>query len=370
MLFGSKDCSISAFGPTESLAELYTLSPSKGHTAAIPALYFNYSVHMTSHLALAGGKGGTGCNEVQDVGPYGGKGSGQYQEGEDDDDDQGGEVLAKSFLLKPLEGMWSWISKKFTRGVEHKTEAKSTAAKNSKDNENNIKNNNENNKKGNSNSESSSRTSSNNNGEVAVSRHIHHRDNVVFVNRGKCTFEEKVQEAQNHGAVAVVVTNTDNNIFVMAGNSDLNKGGGVGSVVNRDSTKQQQQVHIPSVMVSKRDGEELMNSHRTIMKDEVGPAIEIDVKLHSNLLNSEYMGDFSYPKVHVTPGLISVMSRGSWSAILSRGESRNEGAVMEWKLFLTPKGMDEQLHNPNHNPNRKLNSNPKVRTSSFIPRGL
>ncbi len=78
------------------------------------------------------------------------------------------------------------------------------------------------------------------NGTECVDSAEDYTDSIVIIDRGNCTFVEKVTNAQKKGALAVVVVdNIDENIFVM-------QGSGV-----RDP------IVIPAVSMTKSDGEQL-----------------------------------------------------------------------------------------------------------------
>ena len=75
----------------------------------------------------------------------------------------------------------------------------------------------------------------------------------------------------------------------------------------------------------------------------ISPHIQVEVFKESNFLNSIHMGNDNYPKVHACRNYISIMSRGSWSAILSTGgemHSKGNKNMMEWRLHITDKASD------------------------------
>ena len=138
---------------------------------------------------------------------------------------------------------------------------------------------------------------------METSKNTHYKDKFVFARRGHCSFEEKALEAQHHEAAGLIVMNTDDNMFVMA------------RAVQENDESDADDIKIPAVMMTHSDAGEILDLNRHIQNEAhflEHPKISLEMKLLPNFLNSEYMGNFGYPKIHVSPDFISIMSRGKW----------------------------------------------------------
>lgn len=196
--------------------------------------------------------------------------------------------------------------------------------------------------------------------DIGVKKDGEEKDRVVFIDRGDCVFEKKVEIAQSKGAIGAVVVNHDSNIFLMSGSTvtdvikDLN-----GNIIkdlnsiddddddngqsSEEDIKGTSGIIIPSVMISKDDNISLMESYEYISnRFAISPDIKIEISKDSNFVNSIHMGNNDYPKVYASPQYISIASRGSWSAVLTAGNKiytteNGKENMMEWKLLILDK---------------------------------
>ena len=107
---------------------------------------------------------------------------------------------------------------------------------------------------------------------------------IAIVNRGTCNFTDKVLNAQNAGATAVIiVNNSPASAFAPGGTS--------------------RRVKIPSAMVAQADGPAIGGS-ATITKNLV-PALQIDGDLDSDIVNHEYGHGLTWRMVGSMSGAVS-----------------------------------------------------------------
>ena len=95
-------------------------------------------------------------------------------------------------------------------------------------------------------------------------------DKIAFIQRGRCDFEDKILNAQNAGAIAVVVFDTQGDGIIMAG--------------TRDS------VDIPAVMIGAADGDRLLTELQS------GDAVEVTLDktlFLQTVEDGDVMGSFS-----------------------------------------------------------------------------
>jgi hypothetical protein len=97
------------------------------------------------------------------------------------------------------------------------------------------------------------------------------RDRIVLVKRGTCYFEEKVRNAENAGALMVIVINSEES-----------------GVVNMASSQRGISVSIPAVSISKSDGQLLIDA---LVEKTVNLRAPIDVE--SDSFQSGLLAEFS-----------------------------------------------------------------------------
>ena len=176
---------------------------------------------------------------------------------------------------------------------------------------------------------------------------------IVLIERGQCLFEEKSLIAQNHGASAVVVINSENNLFMMVGKGqeayrraqqqrEQQKKTSQDSETRSTNTKDDTDtnsadqestvdLHIPSVMVMKDDGVKIQKKIKEMADMGRKVEIQLDVDAVPMSMFHEYMGYDEYPKIHIRERLIHIVGNGRWGVMLSS----NTG--VEWQLFILSK---------------------------------
>ena len=177
---------------------------------------------------------------------------------------------------------------------------------------------------------------------------------MVLIQRGQCLFEEKSLMAQKHGASAVVVVNSENNLFMMVGkgqeaykraqqqqqqekesqdsdSSSTNSDTADNNDTDPEAQETFEDLDIPSVMVTKDDGLKIQEKIKEMA--DVGRKVEmqLDVDAVPMSIFHEYMGYNEYPKIHIRERLIHILGDGRWGVMLSS----NSG--VEWQLFILSK---------------------------------
>jgi hypothetical protein len=131
-----------------------------------------------------------------------------------------------------------------------------------------------------------------------------YKGKILVVKRGKCSFEDKVELLESWGAVAVIIENSDEALFVMAGRE---QGGAANPLPRKEGT-----VSIHSVMITQFDSQSLQQD----IQDLAARGLKVKVKLHVEripiILDWESFGNFDYPKGIVTKGYILATSSGEW----------------------------------------------------------
>ena len=304
-LFGHKDCSISAFGPTAQLSrdfmtmQVPVSSPIQGENMVVQEeniIPLKTKV-PTEHIMVSGP-----VSIADDVGFKG------CEETIDETQNEVKEHTEKNLV----KGAFRWLLNKLFRD----------------------------------NKEEDANVNINANGSGG---------HVLLMNRGDCTFEKKVELAESKGAIGAVVVNNDQNVFLMSGstgndimiNADDSTDDDFDDITRRDNDSNSvihPRINIPSVMISKNDNISLMESYRYISNNfGIAPNVQVEIFKESNFVNNVHMGDYNYPKVIASRQFINVLSRGSWGVILStNGELQSKGDtnMMEWKLYITDKTKD------------------------------
>lgn len=93
---------------------------------------------------------------------------------------------------------------------------------------------------------------------------------------------------------------------------------------------EEQKITIPTVMLSKSDADKLeqlmlQNSSKEPL------SVGIDVSVHHMLLNTEFMGNFDYPKMWMKTNIVYIIGAGKWGTFLTS----NSGE--DWQLYLMSK---------------------------------
>lgn len=89
----------------------------------------------------------------------------------------------------------------------------------------------------------------------------------------------------------------------------------------------------PAVMMTKSDGDNLQSLVHSLQKKGVNPVVKVEVSSVPMILESESMGCFNYPKIHVREKVIAVYGRGPWGVMLTSAPETGK----EWQLFIMPK---------------------------------
>ena len=178
---------------------------------------------------------------------------------------------------------------------------------------------------------------------------------IAIAQRGNCMFEDKTRIAESAGAVALIVVNTEDVLFLMSGKKiDVTKskleqimtsGTSVQTstkkkVLSTDSTilptldqkddKDGYDVKIPTIMITKQDGETLGKLMEEMKTKFAGSKVKAQIKVSSvpYIIDNDYMGYDSYPKIRMRKNIIHVSSRGIWGAVLASATGK------EWQLYL------------------------------------
>mmetsp|Transcript_38000 Transcript_38000/g.50045 ORF Transcript_38000/g.50045 Transcript_38000/m.50045 type:complete len:1155 (-) Transcript_38000:35-3499(-) len=165
------------------------------------------------------------------------------------------------------------------------------------------------------------------NPELCTSSKDDIRDRIVLVDRGTCMFESKTLVAQEQGAAAVIVANTeaDGDIFVMAG---IETASGISSGKSRTT--------IPTVMLSKENAKYLRRITDKFHKK--GKQIQIEITVVKKKIQTldefiEAMDvNLHFPQVFAAnPNTIYVMSQGIWGTMLVTKTG------VDWQLVVVEK---------------------------------
>jgi hypothetical protein len=187
-------------------------------------------------------------------------------------------------------------------------------------------------------------------------------NDIVLAKRGGCMFEDKAIIAQNSGAAAVIVSNTDDYLFLMSGKKNVeelinSKDSLLKSSINDDlknkikssikdnlntfnakKDKEEEEediednIKIPTVMITKSDRENLISTIEEIkLKNKSKLKIKIELSSLPMVLDSEFLGNNMYPKLKMQKNIIHVVGRGKWGAILTLTTGS------EYQLFIMSK---------------------------------
>lgn len=95
-----------------------------------------------------------------------------------------------------------------------------------------------------------------------------------------------------------------------------------------DDEAQPQDVRIPTVMLSKSDADKLEH----LVQSSAEPvSVGVDVSVHHMLLNTEFMGNFDYPKMWMRTNIIYIIGSGKWGTFLTSTSGE------DWQLYLMSK---------------------------------
>lgn len=190
-------------------------------------------------------------------------------------------------------------------------------------------------------------------------------NDIVLAKRGGCMFEDKAMIAQKSGAAAVIVSNTEDFLFLMSGKKNIEelinsksnevlKDSLLKSSINDDiknkikssikdnlnkfnSKKNKEEdiednIKIPTVMITKADRENLIATIEEIkLKNKSKLKIKIELSSQPMILDSDFLGNNLYPKLKMQKNVIHVVGRGKWGAILSLTTGS------EYQLFIMSK---------------------------------
>eukprot|EP01041_Mallomonas_annulata_P007884 gene7884-16140_t len=221
---------------------------------------------------------------------------------------------------------------------------------------------------------------------------------VVVVARGGCMFEEKALIAQESGAIGVVIANSEDFVFVMAGKKTTATTNGNKHTTGDDTSNTQSTssgITIPVVMISSSDLTVLADALQTVSKsrsaaaavtlatalgkekgkadeeeptesdtvearsgsgsgrgtgrrqpspspltvaERTVPQLRIEITSRPYGLDGLELGHKDYPKVRVGQGMVRALGSGVWAAemVLSTPVTAS-AAEVEWQLFLHPR---------------------------------
>lgn len=163
-------------------------------------------------------------------------------------------------------------------------------------------------------------------------KHNPSKDKIVLAERGQCTFEEKTEVAISNGAKGLIVLNNEDSLFIMASRHDPAPVKAKNTAVQANSG--QPTKAFPTVMLTKSDGDNMLAViHSLQEKMGLTPMYYVEVSSVPMILETEIMGCFNYPKVHVRDKLIVVYGRGPWGVMLTS----TLGTGKEWQLFILSK---------------------------------
>ena len=84
-------------------------------------------------------------------------------------------------------------------------------------------------------------------------------------------------------------------------------------------------VTIPAVMLTKSD---TLLLREAIARDPEGAKVRIDLAAMPNMVDTEYMGNYDFPKLRLGPNIVHVIGSGSWGVVLTSQNGK------EWQLFI------------------------------------
>lgn len=103
-----------------------------------------------------------------------------------------------------------------------------------------------------------------------------------------------------------------------------------------DNEEEIEDVRIPTVMVTKSDGDQLemllrdserkMDSSSDISQS---VSVQLNVAIEHMLFSSEFMGNFDYPKLWMRESVLFILGSGAWGAFLN-----SVAGSEDWQLFL------------------------------------
>ena len=128
---------------------------------------------------------------------------------------------------------------------------------------------------------------------------------IVMVKRGACAFEEKALNVQNSGAIAAIIENSEDVLFVMAGLEQQGKG-----------VPPQKKVTFPTVMLTKYDSATLLKDVNLLRERKRPAEISISVRKIPYAVDVEAFGELEYPKGAISPHSVTVASSGVWGVKL------------------------------------------------------
>ena len=136
-------------------------------------------------------------------------------------------------------------------------------------------------------------------------------------------FEEKVKQAQNAGADAVLISLVDDSpIFIMAGVVDAASEGEI-------AISKQDEVSIPSVMISLEDANQLRHQLAMSPKESVELRLHAPTQGANSVVSSSPDESSGYPVVSLLENRLQVKGVGKWGVEVSSDPSKRK-----WQLSI------------------------------------
>ena len=166
-----------------------------------------------------------------------------------------------------------------------------------------------------------------------------YRGTIMVLRRGVCMFEQKAETAASAGALALVIVNADDQRFIMApmahqdGEDDEEDDDGVEEeeeeeVADEDYDTAASWGRIPTVMVTKQDGDRLLQS--------AGQRLVLEVtKRHQDVLPTSE--ERIYPMVRFVAKAVQILGFGEWGALLASPRGTHD-----YQLFIVPKNQNSK----------------------------
>lgn len=116
-------------------------------------------------------------------------------------------------------------------------------------------------------------------------------------------------------------------------------------------------VNIPVVMVSKKDGKEMLDILMKAQEYNLDPKLVMHVSSVPTILDNVMMGYSNYPKVRVGKSIMHVITSSQWAAVLS------ESTTGQWQMYLTNR---DDIDNLETTPWQVSGRNGKTTTTSLL----
>ena len=132
-----------------------------------------------------------------------------------------------------------------------------------------------------------------------------YKGKIIVVKRGTCAFEEKAMNIQRTGAIAVIIENSEDVLFVMAGLEQQGK-----------SISSHNKVTLPTVMLTKYDSTSLLKDIKLLKDRSHHILVSVNVRKIPNAVDIEAFGEVEYPKGTVSSTSVAIASSGVWGVKL------------------------------------------------------